>query len=87
MIRVSGKVARVPDDEQIKWRDKMYEAQPYLANVYPGNTREINVIYGLKDYTIEYFNLGVHPIERYFYEIGSAKAKPKGYRITEACIS
>jgi ferredoxin len=68
------------------WRDKIYDAQPYLTNVYPGNTREINVIYALKDYTIEYFNLGVRPIDRFVYEVGSGKAKPKGYQITDACI-
>jgi uncharacterized pyridoxamine 5'-phosphate oxidase family protein/NAD-dependent dihydropyrimidine dehydrogenase PreA subunit len=85
MIRVSGRVQRVPDEEQVLWRDKIYEAQPYLANVYPGNTREINVMYVLKDYSIEYFNLGVHPIERYVYEVGGGKAKPNGYRITESC--
>jgi uncharacterized pyridoxamine 5'-phosphate oxidase family protein len=44
MIRVSGKVQRVPENEQAMWRDKIYDAQPYLTNVYPGNTREINVI-------------------------------------------
>jgi uncharacterized pyridoxamine 5'-phosphate oxidase family protein/Pyruvate/2-oxoacid:ferredoxin oxidoreductase delta subunit len=87
MIRVSGKVERVPENEQALWRDKIYDAQPYLSNVYPGNTREINVIYALKDYTIEYFNLGARPIERFVYEVGSGKSKPKGYRITEACTA
>jgi uncharacterized pyridoxamine 5'-phosphate oxidase family protein/Pyruvate/2-oxoacid:ferredoxin oxidoreductase delta subunit len=86
MIRVSGKVEREPENEQALWRDKIYDAQSYLTNVYPGNTREINVIYALKDYTIEYFNLGVRPIDRFVYEVGSGKAKPKGYQITDACI-
>ena len=36
---------------------------------------------------IEYFHLGVNPIFRESYTVGQGQAKPKGYTITEACIS
>lgn len=36
MIRLSGKAYAVPEEEQMKWRDIIFQEQPYLANVYPG---------------------------------------------------
>ena len=41
MIRLSGKAVAVAEEEQAKWRDRIFAEQPYLANVYPGDTREI----------------------------------------------
>ena len=44
MIRLSGTAAPVPADEQDQWRDLIFEEQPYLENVYPGDTRNIGII-------------------------------------------
>ena len=85
-IRVSGKAVEVPEDEQLKWRNTLYEEQPYLENVYPGETKNIDTMFVIKDYTIEYFCLSSRPITREYFEVGNAKLKPKGYKITEACI-
>ena len=86
MIRLSGKAYTVPEEEQIKWRDKIFEEQPYLANVYPGDTRNIGIIFCIDTAEIEYFNLGVNPIFRETYRLGGVKLKEKGYFITESCI-
>ena len=85
-IRVSGKAAEVPEDEQIKWRDVIYSEQPYLENVYPGDTKNIDTIFVIKDYTIEYFCLSTRPITREYFAVGNAEFRPKGYEITDACI-
>ena len=45
MIRLSGRAYAVAEDEQIKWREMIFEEQPYLANVYPGDTRDIGIIF------------------------------------------
>lgn len=45
MIRLSGKAYAVADAEQNKWRDLIFEEQPYLANVYPGDTRDIGIVF------------------------------------------
>ena len=45
MIRLSGKAYAVAENEQKKWMDIIFEEQPYLANVYPGYTREIGIIF------------------------------------------
>ena len=73
--------------EQEKWRDLIFEEQPYLANVYPGETRSIGIIFCIRDMSIEYFNLGVNPIFRESYVIGNGKAASKGYFITDSYIS
>lgn len=86
MIRLSGRAYAVSDDEQIKWRDKIFEEQPYLANVYPDETRDIGIIFCIDQAEIEYFNLGVHPIFRETYLLGNGKITEKGYVITDTCI-
>lgn len=84
MIRLSGRA--VPADRQEAKINTIFSEQPYLANVYPGDTRNIGIIFELKDFTIEYFNLGVNPIFRETYTVGQAKSAAKGYRITQSCI-
>lgn len=84
MIRLSGRA--VPAQAQEEKINTIFSEQPYLANVYPGETRSIGIIFELKNFTIEYFNLGVNPIFREVYAVGQAEAPKKGYRITGACI-
>lgn len=86
MIRLTGAVKPAHADEQEKWKDVIFAEQPYLANVYPGDTRNIGIIFFIRDMEIEYFNLGVNPIFRESYVIGNSKITPKGYYITEECI-
>ena len=86
MIRLSGKAVPVPAEEQERWKDVIFKEQPYLANVYPGSTRSIGIIFHIRDMAIEYFNLGVNPIFRESFTVGNGSICPKGYRISEACI-
>lgn len=86
MIRLSGKAVPVSENEQRKWIDIIFAEQPYLSNVYPGDTREIGIVFCMKNIEIEYFNLGVSPIFREFYTIGNEKYALKGYKILDSCI-
>ena len=86
MIRLSGKAYVVPDEEQIKWRDVIFEEQPYLANVYPGDTRNIGIVFYIDKAEIEYFNLSVNPIFRETYLLGNVQVKEKGFLITDSCV-
>ena len=86
MIRMSGRAYAVAEDEQEKWRAVIFQEQPYLANVYPGDTGSIGIIFCIDRAEVEYFNLGVNPIFRETYCLGDAKIKEKGYYITEICI-
>lgn len=86
MIRMSGVAQPVPDDEQAAWIDVIFEEQPYLANVYPGETRSIGLVLKVTDITIDYFNLGVKPIQRAVYSLNGYAVHAHGYRIGQACI-
>lgn len=83
---MSAKAYAVPEEEQAKWRDIIFEEQPYLANVYPGDTRSIGIIFCIDRAEVEYFNLGVNPIFRDTYTLGGGTITKKGYNITEKCI-
>ena len=86
MIRLSAKAVPAEAEKQSEYINTIFREQPYLANVYPGNTREIGIIFEITNAAIEYFNLGVNPIFRENYVLGDAVITPKGYQITEACI-
>ena len=86
MIRMSAKAYAVAEEEQAKWRDLIFEEQPYLSNVYPGETRKIGIVFCIDRAQIEYFNLGVNPIFRETYTLGDAGVGEKGYYITDACV-
>jgi len=86
MIRLSAKAAAVPEEEQKKWIDVIFKEQPYLSNLYPGDTRNIGIIFEIKNAEIEYFNLGVNPIFRESYIIGNGNITPKGYYISDKCV-
>lgn len=86
MIRLSGRAYPVAENEQEKWIDTIFEEQPYLANVYPGRTRDIGIVFAIKEGAAEYFNLGVRPIFRETYSMGGASVPARGYRISGRCI-
>lgn len=86
MIRVSATAAPVIKTEQKHYMDTIFKEQPYLSNVYPGTTREIGIVFVVRDMQIEYFNLGVHPIFREQYAVGHNRINAKGYEITGRCI-
>ena len=87
MIRLSARAIPVQESGQKKWIDTIFAEQPYLSNVYPGDTRNLaGIVFQIKDAEIEYFNLGVNPIFRESYAIGNGHISLKGYQITDACI-
>ena len=84
MIRLSAKAVPVPEPEQEEWIDRIFSEQPYLANVYPGDTRKIGIVFRVSDGEVEYFNLGVRPIYTYIYSgtvpLRRRQSPPQGLR-------
>lgn len=81
MIRLSAKARPVSEVEQGKWIDAIFAEQPYLSNVYPGDTRKLaGIVFEVVDAEIEYFNLGVNPIFRESYTVGKGTARGKGIK-------
>lgn len=86
MIRFNAVPELLGEDEQHEWVDLIFEENAMMNNVYPGETRYILDVFVAQRGTVEYFNLGIHPIDRCTFELGGEQAEPKGFRITNACI-
>ena len=86
MIRLSAKAVPAPEAEQEEKINTIFSEQPYLFNVYPNDTRKIGIIFEIKNAEIEYFCLGVNPIFRESYTLGTKTLSEKGYAITDRCI-
>lgn len=86
MIRLSAKAVPAPEPEQEEKINIIFGEQPYLKNVYPGDTRKIGIIFEVKNAELEYFHLGVNPIFRESYTLGKGVVSEKGYFVTERCI-
>ena len=77
-IRVSGPVERL--SEQKLWVERVFEANPSMEGVYPGESRSILEAFCLSVQESEYFDLSGEPINR------QAIGVEKGFTITRACI-
>lgn len=87
MIRLSGVAKPAPEAEQKRWIETIFAEQPYLANVYPGDTRDLaGIVFRISDMAIEYFHLGVNPIFRERYALGAGQLPPRGFRIADECV-
>lgn len=67
--------------------DIMFEKNPYMKDIYPGDTREALEVFCLYDAQGEYFDIS-NPsnIVRESIVIGDAEGKQMGYVVTEGCI-
>lgn len=83
-IRLTGKV-KIMEDKKI-WIDRIFEENPSMKDVYPGESRYILDPFCITDGFVEVFDLGTTPIERESFTIGSGVIPEKGFMITDACI-
>ena len=84
MVRLSGGVRKL--DDQKKWIDRIFEENPSMNDVYPGESRYILEPFCIEDGQAEFFDLGKNPIFRESFALGNETAPEKGFVITEACI-
>lgn len=84
MVRFSGKAEKLQD--QKKWMDRIFEENPSMKDVYPGESRYVLEPFCSADGEIEFFDLGKLPIVRENFIIGGCSAGGKGFEITDACI-
>ena len=61
-IRISGEAHKL--DDQKYWIDLIFENNPFMNNVYPGNARYILEPFCIEDYEMEFFDLTQKPIFR-----------------------
>lgn len=84
MVRLAGKVQKLAD--QKKWIDRIFEENPSMNEVYPGESRYILEPFCIECGQIEFFDLGKNPIFRETFMIGPAVEEEKGFEITNDCI-
>ena len=84
MVRLSGQVRKLR--EQKKWIDRIFEENPSMKEVYPGESRYILEPFCIEEGEAEFFDLGKNPIVRESFCLGDYTGHPKGFRITDSCI-
>ena len=84
-IRING-IAKKLDDQK-KWIDLMFDENPYMNNVYPGDSRYILEPFKIVSGEMEFFDLTQKPIYRKKFSIGDVKISKKGYLINDNCIA
>lgn len=83
-VRLVGKVEKIA--EQKEWIDRIFEENPSMKSVYPGDSRYILDPFCIRDAQIEFFDLGKEQICRESFSIGAERPKQKGFLITDSCI-
>lgn len=67
--------------------DVMFEENPYMKDIYPGDTRRALEAFEIYQASGEYFDLTQSPIFRDTVTIGEPKGQGRCYRITGACTA
>ncbi len=66
--------------------DKVFEENPYMANIYKGEeSREALEVFLLYEGWGEFFDLSCQPVFRQSFVIGRAQKVEKGYFVTQKC--
>lgn len=84
MVRVNGKAHKLK--EQKKWIARIFEENPSMNAVYPGDSRYILEAFCIEKGTGEFFDLGQTPINRETFTFGDVKEEIKGFVIGDICI-
>lgn len=68
MVRLSGKAEKLADQRQ--WIDRIFEENPVMNGVYPGESRYILEPFCISKGELEFFDLGKSPIYRESFVFG-----------------
>ncbi|NVM26463.1 MAG: 4Fe-4S binding protein [Desulfobacterales bacterium] len=67
--------------------DKIFEHNPMMNDLYPGEKRDILEAFHMYRGKGEIFDLSVEPPERERFAFGGEAVNPSGYRITDKCVA
>ena len=81
-VRVWGKVKNMGQS----LLGKIFEENPSMNGVYPGDSRYILEVFCLYEGEGEYFCLAQHPIVRQPFSFGKPTHEQKGFVISDSCI-
>ena len=83
-VRLVGDVQRVEGKAIV---DKIFEHNPVMNDLYPGEKRYILEGFHMHSAKGEVFDLSITPPRRERFAFGGATVNPPGYRITDECIA
>lgn len=84
--RLRGRVVRPEDSEQHRLVDWMFELNPSMCKLYPGDTRYVCDVFYIEDGSGDYFDLGQKPVVRAQFSIGNGGTEMGGrFEITAWC--
>lgn len=84
MVRLSGRARKLTD--QRMWIDRIFDDNPAMKDVYPGDSRYILEAFCIDNGKMEFFDLGKTPIVRESFILGEEAGAHRGFEITDACI-
>lgn len=84
MVRLSGAVYKL--SQQKEWIDRIFQENPSMNNVYPGESRYILEAFCMEEGEGEFFDLAQEPIVRESFTIGKHINQQIGFMISEQCI-
>ncbi len=82
-VRVKGKIEFIGNS----LLDKIFDENPVMNHIYPGDTREILEVFCLPKGTGEVFDLSTNAPKRERFAFGGETVNEPGYRITDKCIA
>ena len=84
--RLRGPVEH-PDDpaEQRRLVDRVFELNPTMEELYPGDSRYVLEAFYLERGQGEFFDLGRHPLFRAPFALGGGPVAREGFTVSDAC--
>ena len=83
VVRLNGRIREVGRE----WLDRIFEANPMMNDLYPGEKRDILEAFCIYSGAGEIFDLETHPPGRSRFAFGGEEVDPPGYRITDRCTA
>jgi len=83
-VRIVGDIQFCEGREAV---DEIFEQNPKMNDLYPGQKRQILEAFHMYRGKGEFFDLSVEPPKRERFAFGGETVNPPGYRITEACTA
>ena len=84
-VRLTGEAHPVPEEEQVRWRLRIFQERPYYRELYPPYKHDDSLVFAVRDGYFQYLDLVSTPIERVYVPFGAGEVPFSGFRITEAC--
>ena len=84
-VRLTGEAHPVPEEEQVRWRLRIFQERPYYRELYPPYKHDDSLVFAVRDGYFQYLDLVSMPIQRVYVPFGNGAVPFSGYRITEKC--